>query len=264
MTIMKNTGMKALLTSVLMATALLSGCEVEDEDGNAVGNINLPQKARLDLFCDDVGVGFEPCVLDDPENPFADVAINDDSKFVLFETIPSNLSSFYLWATAQALGPRGENQYYTALSLHRLYGDSIVAGEDVSAQEIIRDQALKAYKALLDNHFNEVTFFGPVLDGAGDPILDEDGKRIFTPASLKSLAVENLWLPTSNAGHPSGLRSLFTDNPGPGAFDFTNFEVTMGRWGYTVIILQEYDPGPDNLPFTADDVPFKSQIQRNF
>ncbi|MBN1948559.1 MAG: hypothetical protein JW784_02330, partial [Candidatus Cloacimonetes bacterium] len=58
---------------------------------------------------------------------------------------------FYLWASILAMIPTGEYQYFTAKSLHELY----TAGGSENA----REQAKKAYRAVLDHFFNSVTWW---------------------------------------------------------------------------------------------------------
>jgi len=150
----------ALLASVF----ILSACSEQGAgDGTISNQIILPTDTLLNLACAEVGVGFEKCVLNDPENPFAKVAtpefnVNDpdaQTKFDLANNIPVGPTGakarFYLWATALARFPSGENQWYTARALHELF--------DANSDELIREQALKAHRSVLDNFFGSVTFF---------------------------------------------------------------------------------------------------------
>ena len=161
----------------------MAGCDSsrESDDGTVINAIALPTDVVLNLFCEDVGVWPENCVLDDPENPFAKIAIiefdedNPDAtnKFELFNAIPPGPSGakarFYFWATALARRGSGENQFYTALALHELYD----ANSNVLAQdELVQAQALKAYRSLLDNFFDSATVFSccPGASPTGDPV----------------------------------------------------------------------------------------------
>ena len=148
--------------------ALLGGCESPgDGDGTVINNIVLPTDVVLDLHCADVGVFPENCVLEDPANPFASTPIiepgidlENANKFELFNSIPAGPSGakarFYFWATALARFPSGENQFYTALALHELFDANSNA---LGADELVREQALKAYQSQLDNFFGTVTVF---------------------------------------------------------------------------------------------------------
>lgn len=157
--------MKAMAPLFVVAAGLLAGgCESpDDSDGIGFNQIILPTDTLLNLACAEAGIGFEKCVLEDPENPFALVAtpefnVNNPAgltKFDLANNIPAGPTGakarFYLWATALARFPSGENQWYTARALHELF--------DANSDELIRNQALKAYRSVLDNFFGSVTFF---------------------------------------------------------------------------------------------------------
>ena len=149
---------------IVLAGLLVGGCESpDDSDGVEFNAIVLPTDTLLNLACAEAGIGFEKCVLEDPENPFVLVATpefnvnNPDgpTKFDLANNIPPGPTGakarFYLWATALARFPSGENQWYTARALHELF--------DANSDELIREQALKAYRSVLDNFFGSVTFF---------------------------------------------------------------------------------------------------------
>ena len=158
--------MKILSVFLLGAFALVfAGCAEERDvtDGQLSNAIILPTDTLLNLACENVGIGEEKCVLTDPENPFRNTATfeyNEDdpdgpSKFDLFDTIPAGATGakarFYLFATALAKFPSGENQWYTARGLHELY--------TYNDDELIRLQALKAYRSNLENFFGTVSFF---------------------------------------------------------------------------------------------------------
>ena len=179
-------GIKLLFAAFLSAAALVTaGCsdggERDENDGIPINAITLPTDVVLNLACENVGIHPETCVLDDPENPFATTTIIEfnpsapgaDNKFELFNSIPAGPSGakarFYLWATALARRPSGENQYYTALALHELFdANSNVLDQD----ELVREQAQKAYRSLLDNFFGSVTVFAccPASSPTGDPV----------------------------------------------------------------------------------------------
>lgn len=158
------------------------GCSSpSDKDGTIINAIVLPTDVVLNLACADVGINDEPCVLGDPENPFATTAIIEfdvnnpggDNKFDLFNSIPAGPTGakarFYFWATALARRPSGENQYYTALALHELFDAN---SNVLSADELVRAQALKAYRSVLDNFFGSVTVFEccPGASPTGEPV----------------------------------------------------------------------------------------------
>lgn len=154
----------SLFTIVLGLAFLNSGCEGPGaEDGIVINTLILPTDTLLNLACADAGIAFENCVLSDPENPFVTVAtrefnVNDPdapTKFDLAGTIPAGPTGakarFFLWATALARFPSGENQWFTARALHELF--------DANSDPLIQAQALKAYRSVLDNFFGSVVFF---------------------------------------------------------------------------------------------------------
>lgn len=190
---------KPLLLALLGAAALVSaGCvgERDDGDGERINNIVLPTDVVLDLHCEDVGVHPEPCVLDDPANPFATTTIIEfdlnnpgaENKFELFNSLPPGPSGakarFYFWATALARRPSGENQYFTALALHELFDANSNA---ISQDELVREQALKAYRSVLENFFSSVTVF-TCCPGASP-----DGEPVPFPVPLNELTADALF-----------------------------------------------------------------------
>ena len=173
------------IAAVMLAGLLaltVSGCEGRSaEDGTVINALLLPTDVVLNLACANVGIADEQCVLDDPENPFSTIAIiefdpnNPDAanKFDLFNSLPAGPSGakarFYFWATALARRQSGENQFYTALALHELFDANSNA---ISADELVRGHALKAYRSLLDNFFGSVTVFTccPGASPVGEPV----------------------------------------------------------------------------------------------
>lgn len=221
-----NSWRLALTCSLLV---MLVGCGKNSSDGDERNTVALPTDATLDLYCDDVGLFNETCVLDDPDNPFAktpfavDDPDNEDGfnagKFNLAAGLAGNPKAlFYLWATALARAPTGENQYYTALSLHQLYS--------VSESEVIRRQTIRAYRSTLDNFFDSNTFFEASFLPAPPP------EGLFFPRLTRELTAENLAV-------PGGVLSLF-DATDAGNNEFFARE-TMGSWGYTWIGMIDPD-----------------------
>ena len=207
------------------AILLTSGCS--EVDGGSVQNtVELPIDSTLNFYCENEGVYPDPCVLDNPENPYANVPITEPSdevpepctelydptsKFTLSDDAPSNKAKYYLWATALArgVGLQGENQYFTAFYLHALYA--------VSGCPTTREQALKAYRSLLDNYFLGVTF------DKYEVVPEPECIEVKVAAALKDRVGENMYAPTDPA-----LISLYTIQ------DFALQD--LGDWGYV------YDP----------------------
>jgi hypothetical protein len=201
--------------TVLLALSVLavSGCDGRsNSDGKVVNQILLPTDTLLNLGCADVGIAAERCVLVDPENPFAFVATfefdvnnpNAPTKFDLANNIPAGPTGakarFYLWATALARRPSGENQWYTARALHELY--------HYNFDPLIRAQALRAYRSVLDNFFGSVTFFE--LSGG-----------VSFPATLNERVADDVFRTAA-----TGWRRLVPGGP----LDVLSL---FGEWGYT-------------------------------
>ena len=206
--------MRLLPVLGLLALAA-TACGPEDTDGVVTTATVLPTDTLLNLACADAGIYLETCILDDPENPFAFITINEfdvnnpgaENKFEIANGIPAGPAGakarFYFWATALARRASGENQYYTALALHELF--------TVNSDPIIKTQAVKAYRSVLDNFFGSVTFFGPF--GAA---------QVSIPFQLNLLVADNLYR-TAATGHAP----LYA----------TQLEAlaAIGEWGYTYI-----------------------------
>ena len=177
-------GTTRTVMSLTAVAILLAGCKAEDGSPTAVLS-----NTGFSLYCPNVGIAADTCVLSDPENPYAKQTVNDSSKWTLASAAASERDKFYVWATAQAQEPKGENQYNTALSLHELYH----ADSNVLAQA----QAKVAYRSVLDNYFtasNSVSEFvadtdfsfgdwgsGSTLDGAY--ATDTDYDKVYKVAS---------------------------------------------------------------------------------
>ncbi len=110
-----------------------------------------------------MGIYISTCVLDDPNNPFRTALIREfdvnnadaETKFDLLNEIPPGpnyaKARVYFWSTALARRASGENQWFTARALHELF--------NVNGDPVIQEQALKAYRSVLDNFFGSVVFF---------------------------------------------------------------------------------------------------------
>ena len=203
--------------------ALAAGCDGEPgpKDGEVINAIILPTDTLLNLACADVGIFTEQCVLEDPENPFATVPIieydvnNPDAtnKFELFNAIPAGRvgakARFYFWATALARRASGENQFYTALALHELW--------NYNSDPIVQEQALKAYRSVLDNFFGSVTVF-TCCENVRPP--DDPRGPIPFPVGLNELTADNLYRTDA-----TGYKRLVPGDP------LLVLEVLL-NWGY--------------------------------
>lgn len=202
-----------LLTTYACCLFLLMGCGSGDpaQSGNTVP---LPVgEMNLDLYCADAGIYPESCILDDPNNPFRLSSIDEDTKWDLNNDLPTSFdfakTRYYLWATALARTPTGENQYYTANALHELYTYS--SGNSTNAH----NQAIRAYRSLLDNFYDSITYWEAIwVDPVSPPI---------HAIPLKDLTGQRLYNPSSD-----GLFDLYMDE--------WNALHALAEWGYT------YDP----------------------
>ena len=205
-----------------------TGCG-EVDIGTVQNTVQLPGPgdSTLNFYCENEGIYLETCVLDNPENPYANVAITEPkdeepdepctelydptSKFTLNDDAPSSKAKYYLWATALAkgVGLQGENQYFTAFWLHAVYTEK--------KSTTTRTQALKAYRSLLDNYFLGVTFDKYEVVPAPECV------EVKVAAALKDRVGENLYAPTDPALVPLYLEP-----------DFALEDIS--EWGYT------YDP----------------------
>ncbi len=219
-----------ILTATLIAGSMIlltAGCG-EVDGGTVVTDIQLPTDSVLNFACADEGIYLQKCVLDNPENPYVNVAITepkdeepDDpcvdlydptSKFTLSDEAPSSKARYYLWATALArgVGLQGENQYFTAFYLQAVYAES--------GSPTTQEQAKKAYRSLLDNYFLGVTF-------DKYEVVSESGcVEVKVAAALKDRVGENLYNPAAK-----DLVSLYSDEPALALQD-------ISEWGYI------YDP----------------------
>jgi len=197
-----------------LAAIMTAGCAEERDttDGQLTNTIILPTDTLLNLACEWVGVNGETCVLDDPENPFASILSFD--KFELFDSIPGGPAGakarFYLWATALARAPSGENQWYTARALHELY--------TYNGDELIRLQALKAYRSNLAFFFGSVSYF------------DVFGFGI--PGTLNEQVACDIYRP------PAGYAEICLNEAGSVCNDLGKLEL-IGSWGFA------FKPGPN-------------------
>lgn len=230
----------------------LGGCggapdkKVGGNVADAAGVIELPTDTLLNLACEDVGIWEEQCVLDDDENPFRGITIEEFNinepdeefnKFELADGIPEGPTGakarFYFWATALARRPLGENQYFTALALHELY--------TVSRDPLIREQAKKAYRSVWDNFFGSVVVFE--CCGEFFPFDREDTAFAVT---LNEQVLERLVRAAEFPGvgsperffYPDGFEPLIPDDPStlgnppdPGLIELDTQDV-ITDWGF--------------------------------
>jgi len=203
-----------LFLVLLGSLMLLSGCGKSSSDGVVENTVALPTDDTIPfrLECANVGLFAEDCVLKDANNPYARSAITEENKFELDADAPSATARFYLWATALAkgIGAGGENQFYVALNLHRMWASS--------NSENTRLQALRAYQSYLDNYLNSVTFFEIPLES-----------EAFFPFSLDEFTGQMLFDPTDSANNTFTSARLFSPDP---AGNRDQASQAVGEWGF--------------------------------
>lgn len=119
---------------------------------------------------DEVGVHPNQTVLADPKNPFANTPIGAQTRWDI-EAYGDPVAAFYCWATLLAVIPIGEHQFYTALNLKRIFQEGRADPADLP---LVRDLAVAAYQAVLDDFPRDVTFdaTGTIGYGLATPAYD--------------------------------------------------------------------------------------------
>ena len=214
-----NHSWKLVIAASLVLT--LAGCGKDSGDGTVSNALQLPTDTLLNLYCADIGIGNNRCVLDDPENPYArtpfvtmdptDENEFNTAKFALAEAAPSPKAKFYVYATALARAPSGENQWYTARALHELF--------TASESELIKDQTIRAYRSVLDNFLDQATFF------EADFLLSPPEEGLVYPVLVANLTADDL------ANTPGGFTPLF--DPDDAENNKFAARESMGGWGFT-------------------------------
>ena len=204
---------RSLLLLLVSSALLLSACGKSDSDGDVVNEVELPtdDTEPFTLYCPNVGLFREDCVLEDPNNPYRNSAVTEDNKFDLDADAPSATAKFYVWATALArgAGAPGENQFFVALNLHFMWASS--------NSEATRVQALRAYQSYLDNYFDSITFFE----------IPEDSEN-FVPQSLNEFTGEMLFDPADVTNTYTSAQ-LFKPDPDLNREDAAQ---EIANWGY--------------------------------
>lgn len=186
----KSKVVHALAVSLIAVSITGCGGDSGVDSGQVINYVELPTDEFTSLYCPEIGIGEETCVLDDPVNPYARASVTDVTKWDLSDDAPSFKSKFYLWATALVRSPQGENQFYTADSLHNIYR------EEGSA--LAQEQAKKGYRAVLDNFYGSVTFTGPETNQIENLLRHWVTDRLINPGALpqlyddQSLAIQSL------------------------------------------------------------------------
>lgn len=158
-------------SSVLLAATLwLAGCP---EPGVFRLGVNL-NNLELELTSTDMGIFPDRSVLRERNNPFAK-GTDQFTKFDI-ESWGVPVPRFYVWASALAKEPTGENQFYTAGALRDIYNLEQVDPDELY---LVREMAIRAYQSVLDNFPDSVTF-------------DASGRIPFALAPLAFDGIESL------------------------------------------------------------------------
>lgn len=140
-------------TSAIAGLGLLfvSGCALEPGEWRTGEDLT---ELRFDPWTEDEGVHPDTSVLDDPNNPFASsLDPNSDLKWELLESGCDR--GVYAFATALALQPTGEHQFYTASCMQQLYEGGRVADEDLY---LVWTLAVRGYEEVLVSFPDDVTY----------------------------------------------------------------------------------------------------------
>lgn len=158
----KSNSLRALAVSLMAVSLIGCGGDSGYDSGKVANYVEFPT-TLTSFYCSEEGVGEENCVLFNPVNPYARAAVNSTNpetntiyKWEFTNQAQSDVARFYLWATAHAQSASGENQFYTANSLHKIFSSD--------GNGLAQEQAKKAYRSLLDNFFGSETFAANGVD----------------------------------------------------------------------------------------------------
>ena len=159
---------------------------------------------EFELFNPTEGIHPSKVTLSNPNNPFREFGVSDDTKFAILGN-GGNAGAFYAWATVLADIPIGENQFFTAVKLRDIYESNEVAEED---RETVRQMAVDGFQAVLDCFPESLLFdasgtvairfatlaYGQILDLGGvvqgDWVLVED--TLGNPTAVRSTGIDTL------------------------------------------------------------------------
>ena len=109
---------------------------------------------KLDLRGANEGVYPDQSVLENPQNPFRQGAIGQETIWMI-QGQGGAVPAFYAWATACARGATGERQFYAALDLMAVYQQNLAVPEDLAR---VRDLAIAGFQVVLDKFPDSVTY----------------------------------------------------------------------------------------------------------
>ena len=134
----------------MMVALALCGCAEQAEFvyGQSVGG------DLLALSSEDEGVHPSTAALDNPANPFRMAPVGEETRWDI-QSAEDPVLAFYSWASTLARQPSGENQFYAAQNLQRVYNNGMAAQSEL---DLVRQLALKGYQAVLDHFPDSVTY----------------------------------------------------------------------------------------------------------
>lgn len=133
---------------------------------------------EFELFDPTEGIHPSKVTLQNPNNPFREFVVSDDTKFDILAN-GGNAGAFYAWATLLAFVPVGENQFFAASKLRDMYEADEIARED---RETVRQMAITGFQTVLDCFPDSLLF-----DETGT-----FGRPLATPAYLGILALRGV------------------------------------------------------------------------
>ena len=142
---------------------------------------------RFDPWTEDVGVYPDVSILDDPNNPFVgSLDPNSDLKWQLQDSGCDR--AVYSWATALAIQPTGEHQFYTAACMQALYEGGRVDDDDLF---LVYTLAVRGYEQVLESFPDSVTY-------------DATGTIAYDLAPIAEAALQSIGAVPGEAASPLG------------------------------------------------------------
>jgi hypothetical protein len=140
---------------------LVAGCGSPKGGGERLEPLPLESLA-LPSLDDDAGLYPSKSVLQDPQNPFARLAVSPDQRWsitgwAMEAGAPATrlAAMFYAWATELAITRSGESQFQTAIALRALSTHETLSDDERS---LYRNAAIQAYQSMLDNFKDSVGY----------------------------------------------------------------------------------------------------------
>lgn len=187
---------------VVLVATMAAGCQPADY----VYGFNVTGDTFV-LYNENVGIHPHQDVLLDPNNPFREYGVGEETKWEILAA-GGNVATFYAWSTTLVSQATGENQFYTGTALQGIYEIAEAPEEDLPT---IRNMAIRAYQTVLDEFPESVTY-----DASG-----ERPTRLATYAYNRILdlggRVQGDWVLVETAG--GGTEAVRSSSVDPGRED---------------------------------------------